>query len=108
MEIQTCVEDVSGQNCRVQRQPAMAHLSVSSASVFLVSESTSLLGRPFSSRFLPHSYFNALNCVPSPLSPGLHCIEADFLDNVNHSIVLIKADTDQWDDLVGNSTCHQA
>lgn len=86
----------------------MAHLSVSSASFFLVSESTSLLGRPFSSRFLLHRYFNALNCVLSPLSPGLHCIEADFLDNVNHSVVLIKADADQWDNLVGKGTCHQA
>lgn len=91
MEMQTCVKDVSGQSCRVAKTAGNAHPSVSSASFFLVSESTSLMGRPSYSCFLLHRYFKALNCVLCHLSPVLHGIEADFLDNVNHSIVLIKA-----------------
>lgn len=37
------------------------------------------------------------------MSPGLHFREADFLDNVNRSTVLINADAQCCDDLVSHA-----
>lgn len=111
MEMQTCVQAVSGQNCRAAKIACNGTSSCLFSKLLpylLVPEPESLMGSPSSSCFLFPGYLNAPNWVLCPLSPGLHYLGADFLDNVNHSIVIINAVSDQGDDLVGNGTCHQA